>query len=174
MTSPESPLSTGAFTPWETAASANPLAAIERLLNRLHTVARQLRQRHSNREALDLKDEYDVQDLLHSLLRIFFQDIRPEEWTPSYAGNSSWMDFLLHCEEIVIEAKMTRKNLADKEVVDQLVVDIARYREHPRCKTLVCFVYDPDGYIRNPAAIVSDLEKSGDLAVRVFIKPESK
>jgi hypothetical protein len=35
-----------------------------------------------------LKDEYDVQDLLYALLRIFFDDVRPEEWTPSFAGKS--------------------------------------------------------------------------------------
>jgi hypothetical protein len=84
------------------------------------------------------------------------------------------MDFLLHTEAIVIEAKMTRKNLADREVTDQLAVDIARYREHPRCKTLVCFVYDPDGYIRNPAAVAGDLEKHEDMHVRVFIRPDSR
>ena len=85
-----------------------------------------------------MKDEYDVQDLLHALLRIFFKDIRPEEWVPSYAGSSSRMDFLLHQEEIVIEVKMTRDGLKQKELVDQLLIDIARYEKHPGCKTLIC------------------------------------
>lgn len=149
-----------------------PMNSVERILKHFHSIAKQLRQRHSNRETLDIKDEYDVQDLLHSLLRIFFSDIRPEEWTPSYAGNAARMDFLLHQEEIVIETKMTRKGLSQKEVVDQLIIDIARYQEHPRCKLLVCFVYDPDGYIGNSAAIICDLEKqAGDLKVRIFVHP---
>lgn len=156
------------------AAGANPITSIELLLARFHSVARQLRQRHLNRETLDLDDEYDVQDLLHCLLQIFFRDIRSEEWTPSYAGNASRMDFLLHQEAIVIETKMTRKGMTAKEIVDQLIIDIARYREHPGCKMLVCFVYDPEGYIGNAAAVVSDLEnESAGLPVRVFVQPQN-
>jgi REase_DpnII-MboI len=34
---------------------------------------------------MDIKDEYDVQDLLHAILRAFFDDVRPEEFVPSYA-----------------------------------------------------------------------------------------
>lgn len=83
------------------------------------------------------------------------------------------MDFLLNAEEIVIEVKMTRKGLKEKDLVDQLLVDIARYEEHPHCKTLVCFVYDPDGRIGNTAAIVADLEKrKSTIQVRVFVQPQ--
>src|SRR6185503_12855207 len=53
------------------------------LLSRFHLVAKQLRHRHSEGETLDIENEYDVQDLLHSLLHIYFDDIRPEETTPS-------------------------------------------------------------------------------------------
>jgi hypothetical protein len=49
--------------------------------------------RHDGRPTLGVGDEYDVQDLLHALLRLFFDDIRPEERTPSYAGESTRMDF---------------------------------------------------------------------------------
>src|SRR5690606_29458864 len=53
---------------------------IPKLLNSFHNVARQLLNRHSSRETLKIDDEYDVQDLLHSLLRIQFDDIRAEEY----------------------------------------------------------------------------------------------
>ena len=150
-----------------------PLSIVDLLLRRFHAVARQLRIRHEHRPTLDVTDEYDVQDLLHALLRLHFTDIRKEEWTPSYAGSSSRMDFLLKNEEVVIEVKMMRKGLKNKDVVDQLLVDIARYEEHPLCKTLVCFVYDPDGRLGNAAAIVSDLEKrKAKIEVRVFVQPE--
>lgn len=71
----------------EISAEEDALTWLQELLSRFHTVAKQLRHRHEDRETLDIKDEYDVQDLLHSLLRIRFHDIRPEEWTPSYAGS---------------------------------------------------------------------------------------
>jgi REase_DpnII-MboI len=60
---------------------------------------------------------------------------------------------------MVIEAKMTRSNLTERQVSEQLIVDIARYRSHPDCKTLVCFVYDPEAHIRNPRGIETDLSK---------------
>lgn len=44
-------------------------------------------------------DEYDLQDLVESLLRFLYNDVRPEERTPSYAGSSSVMDFLLRDAE---------------------------------------------------------------------------
>jgi hypothetical protein len=72
----------------------DPHILLETLCNKFHLIARQLRKRHDNRQTLIIGDEYDVQDLFHGLLRIFFDDIRPEEYTPSYAGKSSRMDFL--------------------------------------------------------------------------------
>src|SRR5258708_5925569 len=77
----------------------------------------------------------------------FFDDVRREEWTPSYAGKSSRIDFLLKDEEIVIEIKKTRSTLRDKEISDELIIDKERYQAHPHCKTLIAFVYDPDRYI---------------------------
>jgi len=82
------------------------------------------------------------------------------------------MDFLLKNEETVIEVKKTRKGLAAREVGDQLLVDIQRYREHPNCKTLICFVYDPEGRIANPAGLENDLSGNKDgLNVTVVIHP---
>ena len=78
--------------------------------------------------------------LLHALLLLYFDDVRAEEWTPSYAGKSSRMDFLLKNERVVIEVKKTRQGLADKELGDQLIIDVDRYKVHPDCKRLICFV----------------------------------
>lgn len=145
---------------------------LEKLCTRFHLIARQLRDRYDNRETISIGDEYDVQDLLHSLLRIYFDDIRPEEWTQSYAGKSSRMDFLLKDYKTVIETKMTRKGLRAKEIGTQLIDDIARYRKHPDCNTLVCFVYDPEGFIVNPTGLEKDLSTEQDgFKVRVIIRP---
>ena len=78
---------------------------LERIFMRFYKIARQLRNRHGNRQTLSIEDEYDVQDLLHALLHLYFDDIRPEEWTPSYAGKSARVDFLLKNEKTVIEVK---------------------------------------------------------------------
>lgn len=132
------------------------------IFKRFHIVCKQLRERYDSRETIDVCDEYDVQDLIHSLLCIYFDDIRAEEWTPSYAGSCSRQDFLLKKEKIVIEIKKTRKGLQDKQVGEQLIVDIDRYKSHPDCKNLLCFVYDPDERITNPRGIENDLTKTTD------------
>ena len=86
-----------------------PVEKIKNLFLKFHDVARQLLERRNEnknpRSTLRIKDEYDVQDLLHGLLKIYFDDIRPEEWNPSYAGSSKRSDFLLKEEKIVIEVK---------------------------------------------------------------------
>jgi hypothetical protein len=93
---------------------------LERLCSRFHLVAKQLRSRHSHRDTLQVEDEYDVQDLLYALLTLEHDDIKPEEWTPDYAGGSSRKDFLLKLEQIVIEARKTRSGFGARELGDDM------------------------------------------------------
>ncbi|HEV2495658.1 MAG TPA: hypothetical protein VG204_21575 [Terriglobia bacterium] len=145
---------------------------LEPVLRRFHVVARQLSRRRDDRTTLTIEDEYDVQDLLHAILRGLFDDVRPEEATPSYAGGSSRMDFLLKSEKTVVETKMASVKLRDKSIGEQLIIDIKRYQTHPDCRRLVCFVYDPNGDIKNPEGLEKDLSgKHGDLEVRVIVAP---
>ncbi len=151
---------------------AAAIDSLRSLLLRFHSVAIQLRRRHDNRPTIEITDEYDVQDLLHALLCIYFEDIRPEEWTPSYAGKSARVDFYLKPQGIVVEVKKTRSGLSEKEVGDQLIVDIARYSKMTGCKRLLCFVYDPDSRIANPGGLEADLSRSGDgFEVEVLVVP---
>lgn len=149
------------------------LDALDQLVLRFHAVVVQLRDRHDGRATLDVTDEYDVQDLIHALLRLHFDDIRSEEWVPSYAGSASRTDFLLPQIDTVVEIKKTHRGLTPKTVGEQLIVDIAKYKKHPQCRRLVCFVYDPEGRIANPAGIENDLNL-GDhgIEVRVSILPK--
>ena len=144
---------------------------LERIFSRFYKVARQLRDRYNNKPTLEIEDEYDVQDLLHALLQLYFDDIRAEEWTPSYAGKCARVDFLLKNEKIVIEVKKTRRGLDDKELGDQLIIDVDRYKVHPDCERLVCFVYDPEGRIGNPNGIMADLNKQHEGFATVYIYP---
>lgn len=157
--------------PWkgkiQSAPAQSPIQTVTKLLRRFHRVVRRLRNRHEQRDTLDVQDEYDVQDLLHALLQTDFDDVRAEEWTPSYAGGSSRMDFLLKSEQIVVECKRSRAKQKDKDIGEELLVDIARYSAHPDCKTLVCFVYDPDGRIGNATGLERDLESKSASGLKV-------
>ena len=159
------------FISFETKKKIDVDETLDRIFWRFHKVVRQLRIRHGGRETLDINDEYDVQDLLHALLQLYFDDIRDEEWTPSYAGSAARVDFLLKNEKTVIEVKKTRQGLADKEVGNQLIEDIERYKVHPDCEKLVCFVYDPEGRIGNPNGVMNDLNSRHEGFAKVVIEP---
>ncbi len=143
------------------------------LCRRFPLLSDTLRRRYAGRSAFEVTDEYDVQDLLHGILRLHFDDVRPEEYTPSYAGKHSRVDFHLPRERMVVEAKMTRKGLAQKEVIDQLLIDVGRYSKMEHVDTLVCLVFDPERKCVNPKGIEADVEDSGGrLVVRVVVCPQ--
>ena len=144
--------------------------SICRILTHFRNVAVQLSRRHDGRETLRIQDEYDVQDLLRALLSLYYDDIRPEEPTPSHAGSSLRSDFLIPEIDAVIEVKKTRPSMTDKSLSEELIVDIEKYQAHPNCKKIYCFVYDPDMILRQPAAIKNDLEQKHQGLVRVFIE----
>ena len=127
------------------------------------------RERRKGKKPFSITDEYDVQDALHALLKLHFDDVRPEEWTPSYTGASKRMDFLLKGNEVAIEVKMTRSTLKDAEIGNEITLDVPSYRNHHDCKILICFVYDPDNHIVNPTGVKSDLEQSSDHRCEVIV-----
>lgn len=162
-----------AMTPSDLPATSLSIDLLENIILRFHSVVIQLRKRHDNRATLDVSDEYDVQDLLRAILQIHFDDIRPEVWTPSYAGKSSRVDFLLKNEKTVVEIKKTRVNLGSKEIGDQLIIDTARYSKMQDCEVLVCFVYDPENRITNPRELEVDLSgEKESISVTVIVVPK--
>jgi hypothetical protein len=151
---------------------AMALARVIRLCERFPLVVRELRDRYARRASFQIEDEHDLQDLFRAFLRLDFDDVRHEEWAPSYAGGASRLDFLLKKERLVVETKKTRQSLGSREVGDELLVDIGRYQSHSDCDVLVCFVYDPETRIANPAGLIRDLNgKHGRITVHVVIAP---
>jgi len=128
------------------------------LLHGLRRAMQPLAHRRKGAQQLTFSSEYDVQDLLHALLRPWVSDIRPEEFTPSYAGSSTRMDFLLPVYALVIELKFVRDRSHAKRVGDELIIDIDHYRAHPTCKTIWCAIYDPDHFLTNAEGLRTDLE----------------
>lgn len=149
-----------------------PIDSVLHICNRFKKVVKALKNRHSGEQhPIQVHKEYDVQYILNALLYLDFDDIRPEEYAPSYAGSASRIDFVLPEHHIAIEVKMTREGLADKKLGDELLADIARYKKHPKVSSLVCFIYDPDDIVKRPYSLKKDLESESndDLSIRVVI-----
>lgn len=159
--------------PYQIAPLEGNLQRLEHLLCRFHAVARQLQKRQHQRKPFTVADEYDVQDLLHALLKIDFKDIRAEECNPSYGGTSTRLDFFLRKEKVAIEAKLATKTHVTKKIREELILDKEYYQKNPNVKTLLCIVYDPDEVIDNPDGFEHDLyEKSNNYEVRVYVVPK--
>jgi len=130
------------------------------LCRRFDVIRRQLARRHEKRQTLEVKDEYDVQNLMHALLFVYFDDVRAESWNPNYLGGASRVDFLVPEGGFVLEIKKTRPTLLDREVGKQLAEDVTRYSDpaaNRGASTLICFIHDPDRLLANPVGLERDL-----------------
>lgn len=135
-----------------------------------------LEKRAHARPAFTFELEYDLQDLLHSIMKPYFPDVITEEYTLKRAGKSKRLDLVIKGLETVIETKMVRNAGHGTEIADELDVDIRGYVSHPYCKRLFCYVYDPKRDIRDPRIVERDLSgearhDSKAIDVKVLIRP---
>jgi REase_DpnII-MboI len=148
------------------------VTTIVQLGDRFLYVRRALSRRHGSRPTLEVKDEYDAQDLLRALLKIFFNNVCDESWTPTYAGGAARVDFILPDYRLAIELKFMRPTLNDRDVADQLIIDRDRYAASQNINHLVCLVFDHEGLLNNPRGLEADLARDTSqegLAVTVRI-----
>jgi hypothetical protein len=139
-------------------------------LRRLAYSFRPLVMRRRGRTGISISDEYDLQDLVESLLKSLYNDVRAEERTPSYAGASSVMDFLVKDEAVAVEVKVTAPGRLPRHVKTELLVDISDYRQHPSVSTLIAVVYDLASTFGNPTGFERDLSgQHGNLEARVLV-----
>jgi hypothetical protein len=124
----------------------------------------------------EIKDEYDVQNLVHAVLKVDFNDVRKEDVSPICAGAYSRIDLVLKEAKILIEIKKTNSNNREKEIGSQLVEDITRYKSYPDANILVCSIYDPEHWIENPEGLIGDLGKQSTQAlnIEVIICPKTQ
>jgi hypothetical protein len=147
------------------------VATVLQLGQRMRLVERSLSRRYGSRATLIIEDEYDAQDLLRALLSVFFDDVRPETWTPNHAGGSARIDFLLPAFGLAIELKMIRPTLQDRKLADELTIDAARYKVEPSTTHLICLVFDHEGRLDNPRGLEKDLgQKVSEEGIAVTVR----
>jgi hypothetical protein len=148
------------------------LRLVRKICLRLHAVACQLRLRNDARPTIEIQDDLDVQDLLRALLKMEFDDVGVEEWTPSYAGNTALPALLLNGEHVTVVAKKTRPGLTTKELAERIAADAAFHAAHRQPGTLFCFVYDPEGRVGSPKQLETELADVGNgYTVEVLVAP---
>jgi hypothetical protein len=157
MAAPDNCFFCGAAMPWvgraPSAAAPTPLSLLETLLRRLPRTIRQLRTRYADRPPFRARDEHDLEDLLRAVLPLHFDAICLESRTPAYAPCTR-TDFRLGEEEgnlpVALTAKVMNRENGEVGLGEQWQQDVAYYARVRDCRTLVGFVYDPEGLIREP------------------------
>jgi hypothetical protein len=157
----------------ESTPDQDPLNLIRKVCLRFHSVARQLRLRRDYRPTLEVDDDHDLQDLLCALLKMEFDEVATDEWTPPYTGGAPRKTLLVNRDQIAVVAKKTGPGLTTKELADQVAADSAYYRAQGRCSTLFCFMYDPEGRIGSPKRLETTLTSvSEHCRVEVLVAPK--
>jgi hypothetical protein len=147
----------GAGFPWTRRRKAPlvpPAETLEAFLRRLPLVIRQLRQRFRTRPPFRVEDQHDLEDLVRSLLPVYFDDIRLRSRTPSYA-EATRTDFLIHPGRILCTLKHTSLELRRPQLEQQLQEDVDSYRAFPECRSLWIYIHDPQGYLHEPEQLES-------------------
>ncbi len=152
---------------------SDPLQLLRKVCLRFHAVARQLRLRKDYRPTLEVEDEYDLQDMLCALLKLEFDEVGTDEWTPPYTGGASRTTLFLNKDQIAVVAKKTRSGLSAKELADQVTADSSYFRAQDKCSTLFIFIYDPEGRIGSPKRLETNLTSVSErCTVEVLVAPK--
>lgn len=116
-----------------------------------------------------LSNEYDLQHVFHSLLALYFDDIRAEEPQPSLASSHTMVDFELKKEHISIELKYIKSSDDINKIKNQLLIDIPQYSANNTCDVM-CIIYDPNKVIQNPVGFKYDIEHLPNTKSKVYVE----
>jgi REase_DpnII-MboI len=133
--------------------TAESVELIIRLFNNWAKMISSFETHRKNITKIKVTNEYEMQYLLEGILRLFFDDVRPETYTTNYANHSNRTDFILPKQKILIETKMTRDGLDNRRLSDELIIDKEHYRKQPGIDIILCLVYDPEKRIKNPEGL---------------------
>jgi len=141
------------FSGSSSAAPEPDVALVERLCRRLPQSARILAVRsRKHKLSFDIKDEYDVQDLLHALLHGYLKYSVQEDPLPKIgAAKSSRADISIEELGVLIETKYVRGPDDQKRIFEEYSQDLVLYAGWPHLRTLMFLIYNSED-LRDPEA----------------------
>ncbi len=99
--------------------------------------------RYNNKTGLLIEQEYDVQDILFSFFKFYFNDAVRENPLKKRGGSNSIIDICFPERKIYIEIKMLKRtNKNEKIIIEELKKDMFDY-DQPEVENLIIFIYDP-------------------------------
>lgn len=136
------------------AAAPEPeVGLVLRLCERLPAAARILANRQHGKAPFAIADEYDVQDLLHALLRGFLKySVQEEPLCKVGAVRSGRADVAIEELGTIVEVKYVRGPSDQQRIIDEYSNDILLYTAWPHLKNFIYFIYNSDD-LRDPEAL---------------------
>lgn len=132
---------------------------IHMLNNFSNAIKRITTDRYNNKAGITIEQEYDVQDILFSFFKFYFNDAIRENPLKKKAGSNSIIDICFPERKIYIEIKMLKqKDNNEKNIIEQLKKDMFDYNQK-EVENLIIFVYDPFKKIKDKDNF-RDFEKS--------------
>jgi len=130
------------------------LALVECLCSRIRCAANILCNRtRKGKQSYVINDEYDVQDLLHSVLRAYLKYSVQEDPMSKVAGTRSGRaDISIQDLGILIEVKYVRSPNDQKSIFDDFSRDLMLYASWIPLKTLLYVIYN-SGDLSDPEAL---------------------
>jgi hypothetical protein len=155
---------------FETLAARAPepdVGLILRLCERVPRAAQILGSRQRGKAAFVVSDEYDVQDLLHALLRAYLKYTVSEEPLGKVAGAKSGRpDVAIEDLGVLIEAKYVRGPQDQTRLVEEFAQDLLLYSKWAALKHFVYLCYNSSD-LRDPEAL-EKLEGEQNVGGRQF------
>jgi len=130
------------------------------ILNTFPDVVSRLKYRRKGKIALEITDEYDVQDVLYVMLKGAFSTLQYEDPTPKEGLTSTRSDFVINDLNTYIETKFVSEKGQEKTIHDECMLDIQKYGPQENCQKIVFFIYDPNKCIDNQFAFKTSLERN--------------
>ena len=154
------------------------LDVLFKVIDKFTSAAKPLVNRRKGKERIELTDEYDIQDVLHAILKPFFPTLRSEEVVPGKSTKQFLkIDFLFQSIKAAVECKYIRDEAHARKITKELNDDIQTYGNHNDCKNLVFFIYDKEMHIPDPDALEETYTKKqtfADKELNIFLKIRPK
>lgn len=152
------------------------LQLVEKWLGNFHLYMEELVERAPHGKAtispalqqLTIRNEYDVQHLLYSLIKPIFPQIRAETVDDTGYGGIRY-DIVLDDYELVIETKCTREKMTERQLTEEIAADSFHYKK----QHVFFFVYDRFKIIRNKVAFEQTYsrEENGKALRTIVLQP---
>jgi hypothetical protein len=137
----------------DVSAPAPSVALLLQLCERLPQAARFLASRRAGKQPYKIVDEYDVQDLLHAVIRTYFKYSIDEEPLGKVGGaRSARADLALPDINTLIEVKFVRGPKDQQRIVEEFAQDLLLYTAWAPLQTFIYMIYN-SADLRDPEAV---------------------